>query len=76
MQETQVQPLGWEDPLEEGMANHISILARRTAWTEEPWGLQFMGLQRVGQDRVANRYTQYLLQKISFHLYTDFLVSA
>ena len=36
MQETQVQPLGWEDPLEKGMATHSSILAWRTPWTEEP----------------------------------------
>ena len=38
---------GWEDPLEEGMATHRSILAWRNPWTEEPGGLQFMGLQRV-----------------------------
>ena len=46
----QVQSLGWEDPLEEGMATHSSILAWRIPWTEEPGGLQFMGLQRVGQN--------------------------
>ena len=40
MQETQVQSLGWEDPLEEGMATHSSILAWRIPWTEEPGGLQ------------------------------------
>ena len=45
-----VQSLGWEDPLEEGMATHSSILARRIPWTEEPGGLQSMGLQRVGHD--------------------------
>ena len=44
------QSLGWEDPLEEGMATHSSILAWRIAWTEEPGGLQSMGLQRVGLD--------------------------
>ena len=44
------QSLGWEDPLEEGMATHSSILAWRIAWTEEPGGLQSMGLQRVGHD--------------------------
>ena len=40
MQETQVQSLGWEDPLEEGMATHSSILAWKISWTEEPgpWG--------------------------------------
>ena len=40
----------WEDPLEEGMATHSSILAWRILWTEEPGGLQSMGLQRVRQD--------------------------
>ena len=48
--ETQVQPLGQEDPLEEGMATHSSILAWRIPWTEEPGGLQSIGLQRVGHD--------------------------
>ena len=50
MQETQVQSLGWEDPLEKGMATHSSILAWRIPWTEEPGELQSMGLQRVGRD--------------------------
>ena len=47
MQETQVQSLDWEDPLEEGMATHSSSLAWRIPWTEEPGGLHFMGSQRV-----------------------------
>ena len=47
IQETQVQSLGWEDPLEKGMVTHCSILACRTPWTEEPGGLLSMGLQRV-----------------------------
>ena len=47
MQETRVQSLGWEDPLEKGMATHSSILAWRIPWTEEPDGLQSMGWQRV-----------------------------
>ena len=51
MQETQVRSLGWEDPLEKGMATHSSILAWRTPRTEEPGGLQSMRLPRVGQDR-------------------------
>ena len=42
--------VGWEDALEEGMASHSSILAWEIPWTEEPGGLQFMGLQRVGHD--------------------------
>ena len=50
VQETWVQFLGQEDPLEEGMATHSSILARRIPWTEESGGLQFMGSQRVGHD--------------------------
>ena len=53
MQETQeirVRSLGWEEPLEEGMANHSSILAWRIPQTEEPDRLQSTGLQRVGHD--------------------------
>ena len=50
MQDTWVLSLGWEDPLEEGIATHSSILAWRTPWTEEPDGLQFMGSQRVRHD--------------------------
>ena len=50
MRMTQVQSLGREDPLEKGTASHSSILAWRTPWTEEPGGLQAMGLQRDGHD--------------------------
>jgi len=50
LQETQVPFLGQEDPLEEGMATHASILAWRTPWTEEPGGLQSIGSQRVVHD--------------------------
>ena len=50
MQETWVQSLGWEDPLEEGMTSHSSILVCRITWTEEPGGLQSMELQRVRHD--------------------------
>ena len=50
MQETWVQSLGQEYPLEKGMAIHSSILAWRVPWSEEPGGLQVMGLQRVGHD--------------------------
>ena len=45
--EMRVQSLGGQDPLEEGMATHSSILAGRIPWTDEPDRLQFMGLQRV-----------------------------
>ena len=48
--ENQVQSLGREKPLEKGMATHSSFLAWRIPWTEEPAGLQSMGLQRVGHD--------------------------
>ena len=50
MQETWVQSLGQEDPLEKEMATHFSILAWRIPWTEELGRLQFMGLQKVGQN--------------------------
>ena len=50
MQETQVQSLGWEDPLEKGMATHFCILTWKILWTEEPGGLQSMGLQSIGHD--------------------------
>ena len=50
MQETWVQSLGWEDPMEKGMAIHSSILAQRIPWTGEPGELQSMGLQRVEHD--------------------------
>ena len=49
-QETWVHSLGWEDPLEEGMATYSSILAWRIPWTEEPGGLQPKGSQRVRHD--------------------------
>ena len=50
IQETQVQSLGWEDPLEKEMAPHSSTLAWIIPWTEEPGRLQSMGLRRVGHD--------------------------
>ena len=50
MQETWVQSLGWEDPLEKEMAAHSSILAWRIPWMEEPGGRQSMGSQRVGHN--------------------------
>ena len=49
-QETWVQSLGQDEPLEEGTATHSSILAQRIPWTEEPGGLQPMGSQRVGHN--------------------------
>ena len=50
MQETWVQSLDWEGPLEKEKATHSSILAWRIPWTEKPGGLQSVGLQRVGHD--------------------------
>ena len=50
MRETQVQAMGWEDPLEKDMAIHSSTIAWKSPWTEEPGRLQSMGLQRVGHD--------------------------
>ena len=57
MWETRVQSLGWEDPLEEGMATHSSILTWRIPWKEEPGGLQSMGSQTVKQNRATRHST-------------------
>ena len=56
----QVRSLGWEGPLEKGMATHSGILAWRIPWTEEPGGLQPIGSQRVGHDwgDLAQMYPQ------------------
>ena len=62
MQETQVRSLDREDPLEESLATHLSILAWRIPWTEEPGGLQSMGSQRVGQT-----------ERLSMHAYPSSL---
>ena len=56
MQETWVQSLGHEDPLEKGMATHSSIPAWKISWTEEPGGLQSMGPQRVEHNRATNTH--------------------
>ena len=57
VQETQVQLLHWEGPLEKGMATHSSVLVWRIPWTEEPGRLQSMGSQRVRYDWVTNTFT-------------------
>ena len=54
-----VQSLGQEDLPEEGMATHSSILAWEIPWTEEPSGLQSMGLPRVGHNLVAKQQQQF-----------------
>ena len=71
--DTWVQSLGLEDPLEEGMAMHSSILAWRIPWTEEPGRLQFMGSQRVRHNWVAKHSTaQHRYSYYSFFcLFTD-----
>ena len=56
MQETRIQSLGWEDPLEKEMAIHSSTIAWKIPWTEEPGGLQSMGSLRVGHDWVTSLY--------------------
>ena len=50
MQETQVQSLGWEDPLEKAMSPHSSTLAWKIPWMKEPGGLPSLGSHRVGHD--------------------------
>ena len=57
MRETWVQSLGWEDPLEEDMATHFSILAWRIPWTEESSGLQSMGSQSDTTERLNTQRT-------------------
>ena len=57
MRETWVLSLGWEEPLEEGMAIHSSILAWRIPWTEKPGGLQSMGSQGIGHNWATNTFT-------------------
>ena len=56
MRETQVQSLGWEDPLEKEMATHSSILAWGIPWTEEAGGLQSTGSQRIRHDFTFTLY--------------------
>ena len=65
-QETWVQSLGQEDPLEKGMATHFSILAWRIPWTEKGGGLHPMGLQSVGHEQATNTFH-------FFHLITFFI---
>ena len=58
MQEMRVQSLDLEDTLEKEMATHSSIHTWRIQWTEEPGGLQSMGLQRIGQDLATKQQQQ------------------
>ena len=65
MQKMWVWYLGQKDPLEEEMATHSSTLAWRIPWTEEPGGLQFLGLQRIGHHLVTQQ--QQLLVHVGDH---------
>ena len=69
MQETQVRSLGGEDTLEKGMATHSSILAWEMPWTEEPGGLQSMGLQRVIHDIVTKQQQQWREQSTCLEIW-------
>ena len=60
MWETWVRSVGWEDPLEKGIATHFSILAWRIPWAEKPGGLQSMESQRVRHDWVTFTFTFYV----------------
>ena len=69
MYESRVWSLGWEDPLEKGMATHSSIPAWRIPRTKEPWRLQSLGSQRVGCNRATNKH----LWKVSHSVMSDSL---
>ena len=64
MQETRVQSLGWQDPLENEMATHSGILAWEIPWTEEPDILQSMGSQRVRHDLTTKQQQQIIIYDI------------
>ena len=66
IQETEAQSLGQEEPLEEELATHFSILACRIPWTEKPGGLQFLGLQWVGHDWATNFHFSFHNVYLSF----------
>ena len=75
MQETWVQPLGWEDPLEKGMATHSNILACRTPWTEESGGLQYMDSQSPTKlKRLTPSLSKWKLKSLSLCSPTDYTV--
>ena len=58
MQETQVQSLSWDDPLERGMCTHSSILALEIPWTEEPGGLESMRWPKITHSLETKQYQQ------------------
>ena len=71
----QVQTLGQEDALEEGMAPHSSVLAWRIPWAEEPGGLQFTGSQRVGHDCSDLALTPYIYIYTHTHTHNGILLT-
>ena len=73
--ETWIRSLGWEDPLEEGMETHSSVLAWKIPWTEEPGGLQSTGSQRVGQDWATKSFTTFISGLLNLRLLFLFLLS-
>ena len=77
MQETRVRSLGQGDPLEKEMAAHSSILTWETSWTEEPGGLQSMGLHRVRHDSKTNTGVSHVtaLEQCGYWLLVFLLVS-
>ena len=75
MQETQVQSLGWEDPLEKGMATHSSIIAWRIPWTEEPGRLQSRGLKESDMtERLTHTHIRKEVAPRYFPLYTKIIL--
>ena len=68
MQEMQFWSLDWEDPLEEEMATHSSILAWKIPWTEEPGGLWSMRLQSVGHDWETEHACTHCLKCTAIHI--------
>ena len=71
MQETWVQSLGQEDPLEKEMATHSSILGWRIPWTEEPGGLQSTGSQRVGPTEATSHSLYYMLSTLNYFMLSN-----
>ena len=72
--ETQVPSLGWEDPLEEGMANYSSIIAWGISWTEEPGGLQSIGSQSQTQLKCLSTNAHvFFLQETPRNIYLGLL---
>ena len=67
MQEIQVWSLGWDYPLEKGMATHSSVLAWRIPWPEEPGRVQSLGSQRVRHDWVTNTFSSFYLPHLWSH---------